>query len=178
MSRAACIASVFALGVVLMLAASPAAAVNTCQYCSCESSDCGQTCMIGPFDPECPECNQATCGEMGRCIGGDDCDTGCVAASCTSTLNGTSGGDTLTGNSNHQCINGFGGADTISGEAGDDTISAGDGNDTAYGGSGSDCLYGDGGDDNLTGDTGAYDYADGGAGTDTCDAETEVNCEF
>ena len=167
------VALAFVLGAVLMLAASPASALCGFQ-CTCNSG-CNDYCTTGPDIPDCPGCNETTCGNWGICV--DLCQTGsCQATSCTSTLNGTSSGDTLNGNSNHQCINGLGGADTISGEAGDDTISAGSGNDTVYGGSGNDCMYGDDGDDNLTGDTGSFDYADGGTGTDTCTAETEISC--
>ena len=166
--RRAGMASVFAFGVVvLMLAASPAAAINSCPWaCHC-AVDCTQTCVVGTamegFET-------FTCEEIGRCIGSPSCTPGgsCPAVSCTSTINGGSSGDTLTGNSNSECINGNGGADTLSGEAGDDTIHGGDGNDSVYGGSGNDCLYGDAGDD----------YAIGDSGTDLCESETEVSCEL
>lgn len=167
MSRASGFASVFALGVVLMLAASPAAAFNNCpNVCNC-TVDCGQSCgTAGPFDPECPGCNIIYCEDYGKCNGGYLCTGSCT--SCSSTINGGSSGDTLTGNSNNECINGYDGADTLSGEAGDDTIYGGNGNDSLYGGSGHDCLYGDAGDD----------YANGDSGNDLCDAETEVSCEL
>lgn len=170
MSRAAGIASVFALGVVLMLAASPAAAVITCNnpdVCNC-TVDCSQPC--GFDGPPAQGGEPVYCGDFGKCAGGSECPVpnGCLAMTCSSTINGGSSGDTLTGNSNNECINGNGGADTLSGEAGDDTIHGGDGNDSLYGGSGNDCLYGDNG----------TDYANGDSGTDLCDAETEVNCEL
>jgi len=166
--RRAGIASVFAFGVVvLMLAASPAAAINSCPWvCHC-AADCSDTCVVGTamegFE-------YFTCEEVGRCIGSPGCTPGgsCPAVSCNSTINGTSGGDTLNGNSAHECINGLGGADTISGDSGDDNIHGGDGNDTIYGGSGNDCLYGEAGSDNVNGDS----------GTDLCDAETELTCEI
>jgi Ca2+-binding RTX toxin-like protein len=167
MSRASCIASVFGLGVVvLMLAASPAAAINTCPTaCHC-AVDCSQTCVVGTVQEG---FETLTCEEVGRCIGSPACTgSSCPAVACGSTINGTSGGDTLNGGSGHECINGFGGDDTITGNAGDDTISAGDGNDTVYGGSGNDCLYGDNGSDNVNGDS----------GTDLCDGETEATCEL
>ena len=173
MSRASGFASVFALGVVLMLAASPAAAVNNCnnpEVCNCTVS-CDKVCgFVGPIDPECPECSQILCGDYGKCDGGAECPVvgGCLAMTCSSTINGGSSGDTLTGNSNNECINGYDGADTLSGDAGDDTIHGGNGNDSLYGGSGYDCLYGDAGND----------YANGDSGTDLCDAETEVSCEI
>ncbi|HEX5718642.1 MAG TPA: calcium-binding protein [Thermoanaerobaculia bacterium] len=166
--RRAGIASVFALGVVvLILAASPAAAINTCPWaCHC-ASDCSDTCAVGtPMQG----IETFTCEEIGRCIGSLDCpdDPSCPAVACTSVINGGGSGDTLTGNSDHECINGFGGADTLSGEAGDDTIYGGDGNDTIFGGSGNDCLFGDGGSDNANGDS----------GTDLCIAESEASCEL
>jgi hypothetical protein len=168
MSRKAGIAAVFALGVVLMLAASPAAALITCNnpdVCNC-TVDCSQQC--GFSGPPLQGGEPVYCEDYGKCDGGYLCTGGsCLAMSCSSTINGGSSGDTLTGNSNNECINGNGGADTLSGEAGDDTIHGGDGNDSLYGGSGNDCLYGDNG----------TDYANGDSGTDLCDAETEVSCE-
>lgn len=163
MSRA-CIAPVFALGVVLMLAASPASALCSNQ-CTCATS-CDQACLDGPV---LQGGEWITCADWGICINSPGCTPGgtCPALACTSTINGGSSGDTLNGNSNHECINGNGGADTISGDSGDDTIHGGDGNDTMYGGSGNDCLYGDAGSDNANGDS----------GTDLCDAETEATCE-
>ena len=160
MSRASGIASVFALGVVaLMLAASPAAA-KCFNECTCTTS-CDEECIDGMV----PELELITCGEFGTCSGSQGCTGSCTT--CSSTINGTSGGDTLNGGSDHECINGLGGADTISGEAGDDTIHGDDGNDTIYGGSGNDCLYGDAGSDNVNGDS----------GSDLCVAETEVTCD-
>ncbi len=168
MSRASSIASVFAFGVVvLMLAASPAAAINSCPWaCHC-ASDCSDTCVVGT--PQ-EGFETLTCEEVGRCIGSSACTTpdNCPAVSCSSTINGTSGGDTLNGGTDHECINGLAGADTISGNAGDDRIHGDDGNDTMYGGSGNDCLWGDAGGDNVNGDS----------GTDLCEAETEVTCEI
>lgn len=166
MSRAA-LASMFALAVVLMLSASPAAAINSCPFaCNCTVA-CTQTCLVGNAQDG---FETITCEEFGSCIDSPSCTPGgtCPALACTSTINGTSGGDTLNGGSGHECINGFAGADTISGNAGDDTIYGGDGNDTIYGGSGNDCLYGENGSDNVNGDS----------GTDLCDAETEATCEL
>lgn len=163
----------FALGLALMLAASPASGIF-CWNCSCSSS-CNQVCINGPEIPDCPGCNESTCELSGpACI--DFCGGGCTT--CTSTINGTSAGNTLNGTSANECINGFGGNDTIDGNAGDDTIYCGAGTDTAYGDSGNDCLYGEGDNDNLNGETGSSDFADGGSGTDTCTAESEVSCEI
>ena len=166
MSRASVISSVFALGVVLMLAASPASAAKCGIICNCTSS-CDQTCLVGTAMQGFEE---ITCGEWGICIGSGGCpvDGDCPAVSCSSTINGTSGGDTLNGGTGHECINGLAGADTISGNAGDDRIHGDDGDDTIYGGSGNDCLWGDAGGDNANGDS----------GTDLCIAETETTCEL
>jgi Ca2+-binding RTX toxin-like protein len=157
------IASVFALGVVLMLAASPASA-KCFNECTCVTS-CDEECVDGVV----PDLELITCGEFGVCVDSPGCTPGgtCPALECTSTIPGTSGGDTLNGGSAHECINGFGGADTITGNAGDDTIHGGDGNDTIYGGSGNDCLYGEAGSDSLNGDS----------GTDCCD-ELGTSCEL
>ena len=166
MSRAG-IASVFALGVLLMLAASPAAAINTCpQNCNC-TVPCTNTCVIGTIQEG---FETLTCEEWGACIDLPGCTPGgdCPALACTSTINGNSSGETLNGGSGHECINGNGGDDTITGNAGDDTIHGGDGNDTMYGSSGNDCIYGDNGGDNANGDS----------GTDLCDAESEATCEL
>jgi len=162
MSRASGFASVFALGVVLMLAASPASAGKCLNVCTCATS-CDQTCIDGPCGLQ--GCEIFTCGEWGICIGSSGC-TG-VRTTCTSTINGGSSGDTLTGGSASECINGNAGDDTLTGNAGDDTIHGGDGNDSMYGNSGNDCLYGDAGSDNVNGDS----------GSDLCDAETELTCE-
>jgi hypothetical protein len=45
------------------------------------------------------------------------------------------------------------------------------------GGSGNDQMLGEGSNDGLTGGDGTADTANGGAGTDSCTAETEINCE-
>jgi hypothetical protein len=168
MSRASGIAFVFGLGMVLMLAASPAAAFYNCpNVCNC-TVDCSQGCgTSGPPDFEIITCEDyGVCAGWGACV--DPTDPNCPAVACTTTINGGSSGDTLTGTSAHECINGNGGADTISGDSGDDTIHGGDANDTMYGGSGNDCIYGDAGSDNANGDS----------GTDLCNAETEATCEM
>ena len=98
MSRAFGFASVFALGVVSMLAASPAAAVFNCynpSICNC-TVDCDKIC--GGSGP--PDFVSYYCGDFGRCAGGDLC-TG-PAMTCSSTINGGVNGDTLTGNSNNE----------------------------------------------------------------------------
>jgi len=164
MSRAPVIASVLGLGVVLLLVAAPASATCVTE-CTCATS-CDYTCVVGI----CPDCEQITCEEWGSCINSPGCTPGgtCPALACTTTINGSSGGDTISGSSAHECINGFGGVDLIAGGPGDDTVHAGDGHDMIDGGSGNDCLWGDAG----------IDSADGGPGTDFCDAEGEINCEL
>lgn len=63
--------------------------------------------------------------------------------------------------------------DVITGDDGPNTVQGFDGNDQLFGLSGDDVLIGD-----LFGFTNAgNDSADGGPGTDECDAETEVSCE-
>jgi Ca2+-binding RTX toxin-like protein len=170
------VAVTFAVGMVWLLAASPATAL--CQFqCTCFSS-CEAVCETGPEIIDCPECNDSTCGEFGTCIGSWGCaEDECNNLSCTSTINGTSGPDTLNGTSARECINGLGGNDTIDGKAGDDRIHGNAGTDTCYGDSGNDCLWGDEDGDHLDGGSG-YDFADGGTGTDTCYAEAEINCEL
>jgi hypothetical protein len=67
-------------------------------------------------------------------------------------------------------------ADTITGTGSRDIISGLSGGDTINGMGGNDLLCGDAGNDTLTGGAGLKDVAVGGAGTDTCDAETELSC--
>src|SRR5688572_21523095 len=102
--REAGLAGVFALGVVMLLSASPASA-TFCSQCNCSNS-CDQFCFTGPDIPDCPGCNESTCGVDGPlCAGSPACIPGsCAAVSCSSTINGTSGGDTLNGGTGHECI--------------------------------------------------------------------------
>jgi Ca2+-binding RTX toxin-like protein len=75
------------------------------------------------------------------------------------------------------------GFENILGSFYDDTISGDEAANTIEGADGADTISGLGGDDVLWGgwsdpfDDGSIDSADGGLGTDQCDAETEVNCE-
>lgn len=165
------------LAALVLVLATPVSAL--CSFsCTCESS-AGEICRNGPFVPDCPTCNQSTCLASGSLyVGHPSCSADCENNGYTTTINGTSGGDTLNGTSANERINGLGGNDTIYGNAGDDTIYAGSGADTVSGGSGDDCMWGEGGNDSLTGNTGSLDFADGGAGTDTCNAESEVSCEI
>jgi hypothetical protein len=64
----------------------------------------------------------------------------------------------------------------------DDTITGNDGPNHLEGDAGDDAIFGLGGDDVLWGDfvgvsDAGVDTADGGGGTDACDAETETACE-
>jgi Ca2+-binding RTX toxin-like protein len=63
--------------------------------------------------------------------------------------------------------------DSLTGNDGPNEIEAADGNDQLFGLGGDDLLVGDFPDVSDAG----TDSADGGLGTDACDAETEVNCE-
>jgi Ca2+-binding RTX toxin-like protein len=76
------------------------------------------------------------------------------------------------------------GADTlvaiedVIGSARDDVLRGDAGPNALEGGSGDDELAGRAGDDVLTGGPGSGDAADGGEGTDPCDAESETACEL
>jgi hypothetical protein len=173
--------AVLAVGVAFI--ATPASAINTCAtICNCTVA-CSTSCVVSEWVGEWPDreliITANNCGEYGLCTGSATCPPGpgpCPAQACTTTWNGTSGGDTKLGGAAHECLNGLGGNDTIDGGAGDDTIQGGDGTDTLTGNSGNDCLYGGNQNDNLDGNSGT-DLADGGAGTgDVCTAETKVNC--
>ena len=64
--------------------------------------------------------------------------------------------------------------DVLTGDSGANVIEGSDGADELFGGVGDDVLFG-GWSDGF--DDGSPDSADGGDGTDECDAETETNCE-
>jgi Ca2+-binding RTX toxin-like protein len=83
----------------------------------------------------------------------------------------TSHGDTL---ANFEDIIGTFFDDVITGNGGPNTIEGADGADQLSGLAGDDVLFG-GWSDGF--DDGSPDSADGGDGTDECDAETESNCE-
>ena len=75
------------------------------------------------------------------------------------------GNDSLTG---FEDVDGSYYGDEITGDAGSNSLSGGDGNDQLFGGAGDDYLYGD---------EGASDSADGGPGSDVCEAETRTGCD-
>ncbi len=74
--------------------------------------------------------------------------------------------------------------DDVDSGPGSDLVFGGAGNDALLGGSGADILWGDWGNDTLAGAEGndllfggsGTDVADGGGGSNTCEAETAVNC--
>lgn len=67
--------------------------------------------------------------------------------------------------------------DTIKGDAGDNGLAGAPGDDTLDGRAGDDMIFGDWASSEPAEQTFGEDSADGGAGTDGCAAETEVNCE-
>ena len=83
----------------------------------------------------------------------------------------TSQGDTI---ANFEDVLGTFFDDTITGDGGANVIEGADGADELFGMAGDDTLFG-GWSDGF--DDGSPDSADGGDGTDTCDAEAETNCE-
>jgi hypothetical protein len=95
------------------------------------------------------------------------------------TMYGTSGADCLDGNPGNDLIFGYGGDDGLNGFTGDDRIYGGDGNDF-IGGCGCYGANPTADEDTLSGGSGddRFDYLDGGAGTDTCYGEVEVDCEI
>lgn len=173
------VSAVLVVGIVAL--ATPASAINTCAtICNCTVS-CATECLWGQLNRVTFEFEiyAESCGEYGLCSGQGSCVSsppGCPAQTCTTTINGTAGGDTINGGSARECIHGNGGNDTIDGGAGDDMIWGDDGTDTLTGNSGNDCLYGGPLNDYLSGDTG-YDLANGqGGGGDTCYAELTSSC--
>src|ERR671910_403039 len=74
------------------------------------------------------------------------------------------------------------GFENVLGTVFDDTITGDDASNTIEGSIGADNLFGLGGDDVILGGFFGFadqdaDTADGGLGSDACDAETETNCE-
>jgi Ca2+-binding RTX toxin-like protein len=74
------------------------------------------------------------------------------------------------------------GFENVLGTVFDDTITGNDASNTIEGSIGADVLFGLGGDDVILGGFFGFadqdaDTADGGLGSDACDAETETNCE-
>ena len=124
--------------------------------------------------------------------GGDDCILGGTGADSINGNNGNDvvfgedGADTINGNNGKDLLDGGKGADSIKGQNDEDhliggqdadTLDGGNDNDILEGGDAADTLKGGNGKDILIGDAG-IDFANGGPNIDTCDAETETNCEI
>ncbi len=124
--------------------------------------------------------------------GGNDCILGGTGAD---SINGNNGNDVVFGEDDADSINGNNGkdilvggkgADWMKGENGEDhlignedadTLDGGNDNDILKGGDAADTLRGGNGKDILVGNAG-MDSANGGPNIDTCDAESETNCEI
>jgi Ca2+-binding RTX toxin-like protein len=91
---------------------------------------------------------------------------------------GGDGDDEVRPQAGHDYGYGGYGADALDGFFGHDRLEGGPGDDDAWGRNGNDLLLGGTGDDFLSGGAGANDTADGEDGRDTCNAETETDCEF
>lgn len=125
--------------------------------------------------------------------GGHDCILGGLGAENSifggdgnDVIFGNEGGDSIYGENGDDLIIGGPGADTLRGGNGNDhlignesadLLEGGSDNDLLEGNDSSDTLNGETGDDNLIGGAG-IDSANGGLNIDTCDAETEINCEL
>lgn len=92
-------------------------------------------------------------------------------------IKGDNGNDNIDGGNGNDKIEAGNGNDLVNGGDGNDEIDAGNGNDQINGEEGNDSLVGKNGNDILLGGPGT-DSANGNLGTDTCDAETETNCEL
>lgn len=97
------------------------------------------------------------------------------------------GGDKVEGRGGDDCIVGGKGGDSLNGEGGNDVVMGNEDSDVLYGGAGQDKLFGNTGSDSLKGGNGndlllgneGSDVANGeGGGADSCDAESEHNCEL
>lgn len=123
---------------------------------------------------------------------GDDCILGGTGADKINGNNGNDaifgeeGADSINGNNGDDFIVGGAGADSLKGENGKDhlfgnehadTLDGGNSDDLLEGGDAADNLRGGNGNDTLLGDLGT-DSANGNNGIDTCDAESETNCEI
>lgn len=112
-------------------------------------------------------------------LGGDDTITGLGG---DDAICGDDGSDKVTGGSGNDIVDGGNvdssgdSDDVVDGGSGNDRMFGHFGNDQMKGGSGNDFMNGQQGDDRLTGGSGS-DFAEGLDGRDTCDAETEINCE-
>jgi uncharacterized repeat protein (TIGR01451 family) len=102
----------------------------------------------------------------------------CTITSNAAEVGGTAGNDVICGGPAAQDIAALAGNDVVFGSGGDDRLAGAAGDDILLGGDGNDQLAGGDGNDKLFGQAGAADYAAGGNGIDTCDAEFEGVCEI
>jgi len=86
------------------------------------------------------------------------------------------GADVIQGGFGNDQMRGGNGNDTLLGGWGEDRMHGGNDNDTMEGGQNDDIMLGGGNSDDLDGGP-DYDTANGQVGTDTCEAEIELNCE-
>lgn len=97
------------------------------------------------------------------------------------TLIGGVGRDELSGAVRKDTVSGGRGQDVIRGLGGDDVLAGNAGSDQIRGERDDDRMLGGQGDDVLIGDVAEFapgdDFANGGSGTDRCDAEKEKSCE-
>lgn len=124
--------------------------------------------------------------------GGDDCiignegSDGLWGGEGNDIILGEDGQDSLRGGNGNDHLVGGNGSDALRGEGGDDELHGNNGSDSLRGDGGVDALFGEDGSDALRGgadgDTligGAQsDSANGNGGVDTCEAESELNCEL
>lgn len=113
-------------------------------------------------------------GDTIRGGGGNDCILGGAGSD---SLKGESGADVLLGEAGSDSLDGGVGDDQMFGGDGSDSLKGDDGNDQGFGGDGNDSLKGGKGNDLLMGEAGV-DSANGQQDTDTCEAESENNCEL
>lgn len=116
-------------------------------------------------------------GDGADTINGNNGNDTLIGGAAADTLRGENGEDHLIGGDAADTLDGGNQDDILEGGDGPDTLRGGNGDDELHGGDGADSLLGQAGDDLIIGDAG-NDSANGGPGTDTCDAESETNCEL
>lgn len=117
-------------------------------------------------------------GEDGDSLKGNNGNDRLIGGNGSDSLNGGNGEDLLLGDEGHDSLEGDNNNDKLFGGNGDDSLSGGNGIDELYAQDGNDSLNGGNQDDTLIGGSGPFDSANGNAGTDTCEAEWETNCEL
>jgi Ca2+-binding RTX toxin-like protein len=97
------------------------------------------------------------------------------SAALAKKINGSKRGESLAGTKGPDKIKGKAGNDRLKGKAGNDLLNGGKDRDTVIGGPGADRMLGGPGDDLINAADGARDSAiDGGAGTNTCVLDTNL----